>query len=278
VELAPISRSSASSQTCTTQVSTASATSGVVCRIGTGDIVGSSVRAGLRPAVRMAVGGHPTGRAGRFKTTQSRATTMASMGELDSAAGWQGWSISTRRTLATGPAVHTAGPPHRLPPRVRAQGVHEGDIGYPADQIAAVRRVRLSRSFHVTSSRDAEGSVGSSAWDVGDGSTGSGASVTHSYTSAGSYLARLTVIDNAGTRAGASKPIADCADRPWHQAGQTREGRPVLEGAQRNEHQRLPQRHPERDRPDHRLHGQPQPEGVGHRHEQGVRLSRCELL
>lgn len=45
------------------------------------------------------------------------------------------------------------------------------------------------------------------AWNFGDGATGSGASVTHIYTTAGAYTARLTVTDSVGNAATASVGI-----------------------------------------------------------------------
>ncbi|HUQ47719.1 MAG TPA: PKD domain-containing protein, partial [Gemmatimonadaceae bacterium] len=53
-------------------------------------------------------------------------------------------------------------------------------------------------SMSAAASTDANGSIVSYAWDFGDGSTGSGASVSHSYANNGSYTVSLTVTDNDG--------------------------------------------------------------------------------
>ncbi|MCM3778117.1 PKD domain-containing protein [Microbacterium hydrocarbonoxydans] len=45
---------------------------------------------------------------------------------------------------------------------------------------------------------DSDGTIGSYAWDFGDGTTGSGASVSKSYTAAGTYTVTLTVTDDDG--------------------------------------------------------------------------------
>ncbi|MBA3707762.1 MAG: PKD domain-containing protein, partial [Planctomycetes bacterium] len=56
----------------------------------------------------------------------------------------------------------------------------------------------VSVAFNASSSSDADGSIVSYAWSFGDGATGSGASISHTYAAAGSYTARVTVTDNAG--------------------------------------------------------------------------------
>ena len=45
---------------------------------------------------------------------------------------------------------------------------------------------------------DPDGSITSYTWDLGDGTTASGANVRHTYDSPGDYTARLTVTDNDG--------------------------------------------------------------------------------
>ena len=52
--------------------------------------------------------------------------------------------------------------------------------------------------FDATSSHDPDGTITSYSWNFGDGSTGSGASVYHRFTSAGTYTVRLTVTDDDG--------------------------------------------------------------------------------
>ena len=50
-------------------------------------------------------------------------------------------------------------------------------------------------------SSDPDGSIMSYAWTFGDGASGSGASVAHSYATAGTYTATLRVTDNSGASA-----------------------------------------------------------------------------
>ncbi|GER22629.1 hypothetical protein NCCP1664_11260 [Zafaria cholistanensis] len=53
-------------------------------------------------------------------------------------------------------------------------------------------------SFDATASSDADGTVAQYAWDFGDGSTGSGALVQHTFAASGTYPVRLTVTDSGG--------------------------------------------------------------------------------
>jgi len=54
--------------------------------------------------------------------------------------------------------------------------------------------------FDATTSRDPDGSIVAWNWDFGDGTLGSGARVSHTYSTPGSYFPALTVTDDAGAR------------------------------------------------------------------------------
>ena len=56
----------------------------------------------------------------------------------------------------------------------------------------------LTCSFDGSSSSDPDGTITSYAWYFGDGTTGSGATVSHTYAAVGTYIATLTVTDNGG--------------------------------------------------------------------------------
>jgi PKD repeat protein len=72
----------------------------------------------------------------------------------------------------------------------------------------------LACSFDGSASADPDGTIASYAWDFGDASTGTGATATHTYATAGTYTARLTVTDNGGATGGASKVITVTAPPP----------------------------------------------------------------
>lgn len=69
----------------------------------------------------------------------------------------------------------------------------------------------LTCSFDGTGSRDPDGSISSYAWDFGDGSTGSGATPSRTYASAGTRTVTLTVTDNGGATGATSQSVTTTA-------------------------------------------------------------------
>lgn len=65
----------------------------------------------------------------------------------------------------------------------------------------------LPVSFDASGSSDADGTIASYQWYFGDGVTGTGITVDHTYASAGSYTATLTVTDDTGLQDTASVGI-----------------------------------------------------------------------
>lgn len=68
-------------------------------------------------------------------------------------------------------------------------------------------------NFDGTASSDPDGTIVTFSWDFGDGSTGSGATTSHSYSTGGTYTVRLTVTDNSGSIA-SNTAILTIQDRP----------------------------------------------------------------
>jgi PKD repeat protein len=70
----------------------------------------------------------------------------------------------------------------------------------------------LTATFDGSASADPDGSIAASNWDFGDGTTGSGASVTHTYGTPGTYRVQLTVTDARGATGTASRAIGIAAN------------------------------------------------------------------
>jgi uncharacterized delta-60 repeat protein len=69
-------------------------------------------------------------------------------------------------------------------------------------------------AFDGSASADPDGTIVSHQWNFGDGSTGTGATASHSYTKAGSYTATLTVRDGYGLTASSSHAVTVKASAP----------------------------------------------------------------
>ena len=65
----------------------------------------------------------------------------------------------------------------------------------------------LEVAFDASNSSDSDGSIISYAWDFKDGSTGSGQTITHTFSSIGNYDVELTVTDNEGATDSTTKTI-----------------------------------------------------------------------
>jgi PKD repeat protein len=96
------------------------------------------------------------------------------------------------------------------PPRAVISGPTSGSVGQ-----------RLS--FSGANSTDPDGRIESYAWDFGDGTTGSGVNVTHSYEAAGTYKVTLTVTDdgNGTARVSSLSEVSAASDTYTVQLGDT---------------------------------------------------------
>ncbi len=72
----------------------------------------------------------------------------------------------------------------------------------------------LSVAFDGGNSADPDGSIASYAWNFGDGATAAGVTANHTYATAGTYTARLTVTDNQGASASTTVNIQVSAAPP----------------------------------------------------------------
>lgn len=85
--------------------------------------------------------------------------------------------------------------------------------------VAAFTSSTLNRvaSFNGTESSDPDGTISSYAWDFGDGTFGTGSSVTHTFGSTGVFNVTLTVTDNLGLTGVISSPVEATDPQPDNQ-------------------------------------------------------------
>ena len=65
----------------------------------------------------------------------------------------------------------------------------------------------VSCAFDGSSSSDPDGTIVSYSWNFGDGTTGAGTTVSHTYSTTGDYTVTLTVTDNVGAKGTQSKNV-----------------------------------------------------------------------
>ncbi len=70
----------------------------------------------------------------------------------------------------------------------------------------------LEISFNASNSSDPDGSISSYNWDFGDGTTGSGLNISHTFTQPANYTVSLTVTDNTGAASQAATLTINATD------------------------------------------------------------------
>ena len=84
-------------------------------------------------------------------------------------------------------------------------GNHSPLAKLTTDRVSGVAPLEVS--FDASSSTDTDGNIVSYAWDFGDGSSDSGVTIKHTFSTPGTYTVSLTVTDNANASDSTSKNI-----------------------------------------------------------------------
>ncbi len=97
----------------------------------------------------------------------------------------------------------------RAPPAVNQPPVADARAGEAVNPTGKLVTVDVDQVvyFDGTQSSDPDGTITSWGWDFGDGETGSGETVTHKYSTAGTYTVTLTVTDDKGATAANSVAV-----------------------------------------------------------------------
>jgi hypothetical protein len=93
----------------------------------------------------------------------------------------------------------------------------------------------MTADFDASRSADPDGATAAFSWDFGDGETGSGESVQHTYRQPGDYTVRLTVRDRQGEKDTAQLPVAVAEDvgsgnglKAEYYEGENLQGEPIV--------------------------------------------------
>ncbi|HYM11819.1 MAG TPA: glycoside hydrolase family 44 protein [Bryobacterales bacterium] len=135
----------------------------------------------------------------------STSATM-SFANFSSAGTAQGWQLTSSNAITRLSDINFSGTSFTA--TLPAQSITlfvlppAGTVNQPPTAVATATptsgTVPLAVSFNGSGSSDPDGTIASYAWAFGDGANGSGATTSHTYNSAGTITAKLTVTDNGG--------------------------------------------------------------------------------
>ncbi len=107
-----------------------------------------------------------------------------------------GWTVGANNVINGGSVSSSALPPSGtngdLDPAASNQ-LPTADAGGPYSGTQGI-----ALDFDASGSSDSDGTIVDYSWDFGDGATGAGTTVSHTYQSTGTYTVTLTVTDDAG--------------------------------------------------------------------------------
>ncbi|WP_170981522.1 PKD domain-containing protein [Nocardioides dongxiaopingii] len=138
--------------------------------------------------------------------------------DVDGSIASHAWDFGDGTTADTDRATHAYAAPGTYPvtlsvtddagatsTRTRTVTVQRANVAPTAAFAAAV--TDLQAVVDAGASADTDGTLVSHAWTFGDGATGSGATATHAYATGGTYQVGLTVTDDRGATATATRQV-----------------------------------------------------------------------
>jgi PKD repeat protein len=154
------------------------------------------------------------------KVLSGSTPVTVNLANFSSGSGAQAWQLTSANAIAriadvglNGSSFTTSVPAQSVTLYVVAAG---GAANQPPVAALSANPTNgiapLAVSFSGAGSSDPDGTIASYAWTFGDGGTASGISTSHTYTSAGTYTATLTVIDNLGATGSKSVTITTATD------------------------------------------------------------------
>ena len=161
----------------------------------------------------------------RFDVSGSGTTALKAKAWVAGSTEPAGWLVEATDSTASlqkagrpGLAMYTSGLSTVAPLRISVDDLWIGPsgrapvAGSPVTNAAPTAAFTstasgLTAAFDGSGSTDADGTVRSWAWQFGDGTTGTGATVSHPYAAAGTYPVTLTVTDDGGRTATVTQPV-----------------------------------------------------------------------
>ena len=131
----------------------------------------------------------------------SEAGYFAKWGGLNANPTWGSLDVSATATTLTASFARAAGGTLSDSFTIGAGG----PVNQPPTASFTTSCVQLACTFDSSASSDPDGTIASTSWNYGDGTTGTVAN--HTYTVAGSYTVTLTVTDNGGATASTTRTV-----------------------------------------------------------------------
>ena len=154
------------------------------------------------------------------KVLSGSTPVTVNLSNFAAAGSAQAWQLTSANAITHLPDVNFAGSSFVTTVPAQSITLYVVAAGGMANQspVAAASAtptsgtIPLAVAFSGSGSSDPDGSIASYAWTFGDGSSSSGVSSSHTYVSAGTYTAKLTVTDNLGATGSKNLTITATGD------------------------------------------------------------------